>query len=263
MRVLLKSGEIFEEQNMSEVELTEWFKSNSDEEGNVQSDIVLFEEIAIKANADGSFDWLMSNMDLDRDLEKIDPSGWDLKNFKKNPVILWSHDYYRPAIGKAKSTRVKDANLIGKIQFSSREVDPFASMIEGKVREGILSAGSVGFKALKIEYIEDEKDPTRLIMRKQELYEFSIVNVPALPAAMVQEGEDGKGENDMSKITALEGRVTELEKQSKSYVRTLLQDVGREPSKPKGRETIDLEKMFDDKEPDETKNLMEVLNGST
>ena len=52
-----------------------------------------------------TFHWVMSTFDTDRDFEKVDQAGWDLKNYLANPVVLWSHDYSIPAIGVAKNVK--------------------------------------------------------------------------------------------------------------------------------------------------------------
>jgi hypothetical protein len=52
------------------------------------------------------------------------------------------------------------------------------------VKSGFLNAGSVGGIPLKIELVEDKKDPTWAIFREMELIEFSICNVPANPFAL-------------------------------------------------------------------------------
>lgn len=180
MQLMIKSdtGEL-EYQEMPKTELVEWFRQNTDEEGNVKRVIVVFQDAMFKVTEDGAITWVLSDYSVDRDLERMDPTGWDLKNYKKNPVVLWSHDFMRPAIAKIESLRVKDEQLVGRVRFSSKEIDPFAGMIEGKVREGIIRAGSVGFISRKIEILDDPKAPETLIHRKQELYEFSIVNIPS------------------------------------------------------------------------------------
>ncbi len=196
MQLMIKSdtGE-FEHQQMPETDLVEWFKQNVDEEGNVKTEIIIFRDAMFKVTEDGAISWVLSDYSVDRDLERMDPTGWDLKNYKQNPVVLWSHDFTRPAIAKIESIRVKNEQLIGQVRFSSKEVDPFAAMIEGKVREGIIRAGSVGFISRKIEILDDPKATETLIHRKQELYEFSIVNIPSNINATAQRSaapEEGK-----------------------------------------------------------------------
>ena len=51
----------------------------------------------------------MSTNDLDRDFEKIDQKGWQLENYKVNPIVLWSHDRKIPAIGYAENVKADGA----------------------------------------------------------------------------------------------------------------------------------------------------------
>lgn len=130
-----------------------------------------------------SFHWIMSTFDTDRDFEKIDPSGWNLKNYLSNPVILWSHDYSIPAIGYAENLKA-DTVLEGDICFNDREYDEFGWSIGQRVKAGALRCGSVGFRVDEVEFVEGQKRECDLIYRKQELLEFSICCVPANPFAL-------------------------------------------------------------------------------
>lgn len=196
--IFVKSDGAYKEMKLTLEDCVKWFRDHSDEEGNVTEDVKMYDDCLIKANTDG-IGWVMSDETLDRDMERFDTSGWELKEYRKNPVVLWAHDQKKPAIGKVINPRAKDGQLKGQIQFSSEDVDPFAHMIHMKVKEGIISAGSVGYKPLKIELVEDEKDPCRLIYRKQELREFSICNIPANPNALSQDQKEE--EEEAEKIT--------------------------------------------------------------
>jgi HK97 family phage prohead protease len=114
----------------------------------------------------------------------------------KNPVIEWSHRYDIPAIGRAESLSVDDKGLHGVIVFNSKEYDPFGWSIGERVKNGVIRAGSVGFRVLEIEIPskEDSQDGTTLIFRKQELLEFSICNVPANPFALAKSIEETETE---------------------------------------------------------------------
>ena len=188
--VMIKQADGYQPELMEKRELHEWFQQHTDKDGNVQDEIIVYQGARVKKIGD-DIPWVMSDYSVDRDNERIDPIGWDLKSFKKNPILLWSHDYTRPAIGKVLSPRVKDGKLIGKVVFSKADTDPFAGMIEGKVREGILTTGSVGFASNKVEMVEDKDEDAYLIHRKQELREFSIVNIPSNINAQPQT-RDGK-----------------------------------------------------------------------
>ena len=132
--------------------------------------------------------WTLSTFDLDRFGERIDPYGWELKQYQANPIIEWAHLFYIPAIGKMENLRVDNDGLHGSVVFNDKEYDQFGWSIGERVKAKVIRAGSVGFRVLEIE-IPDRKtaeDGTSLIFRKQELLEFSICNVPANPYALAK-----------------------------------------------------------------------------
>jgi HK97 family phage prohead protease len=259
-RMLNADGEELLEHDWGKEELEEWFKNHTDEKGFVQQDIVLFAESEIKA-ADNTYEWVMSDYTLDRDGERIDPDGWDLKAFKKNPVLLWAHNHYKPAIGKVSSPRVKDGQLTGKVTFDS-DNDEFARLIEGKVKGGILNTGSVGFRSIQVEMPDQKaKEEAWLIHRKQELFEFSICNVPSNPAASRRSVElkevelETEPPRDFMRdyvdainidMAELEDRIERLEECEKA--RNIYSDIFKdrdETSPEEDHETSDLSKFFD------------------
>ena len=147
--------------------------------GIVQPQVEVFKSIDVQKD---SFHWVMSTFDTDRDFEKVDPKGWNLKNYLANPVILWSHDYSIPAIGYAENVKA-DTVLEGDIVFNSKEFDEFGWSIGERVKAGALRCGSVGFIAEEVEFLEAKDRNCDLIFRKQELLEFSICCVPENPFA--------------------------------------------------------------------------------
>lgn len=189
MDIYLKSDSGYVKKELTQEDYLEWFKSNTNEKGDVTEDCLLYKDADLKINTDKSVTFVMSDDSLDRDFERFDTAGWDLKKYKKNPVLLWSHDRSIPAIGKMEKVRVKDNRLLGNPVFDPN--DELAIKLAGKVQTGIIKSGSVGFFPSKIEFNDDEKDPCRLTYLKQELREFSICNVPANPNALVLD-EPGK-----------------------------------------------------------------------
>lgn len=135
-----------------------------------------------------NFPWIFSSFDNDRFDERVDPAGWELSAYAENPVVLWAHNHGIPAIGFAEGV-TKGENLAGTIRFNAKEYDPFGWSIGERVRNGVIRAGSVGFRVLEVEFVDHRKSPDEvcdLIFRKQELLEFSICNVPANPFALQQ-----------------------------------------------------------------------------
>lgn len=140
----------------------------------------------------------------DRQGDEIPLKGWDFKSYRKNPVVLWAHDYGTPPIGKvtkitSESVKDKDA-IVFDVKFAET---PFAEEIRSLVHGGFLSATSVGFRSLKSQWIEEDEE-TREERRKQEpdampgreflkkeLLELSIVPVPANAEALRVKAMDG------------------------------------------------------------------------
>ncbi len=187
----------FEQKDLCPSDFYEWFKKRTNSEGRVEPNVMIYEDCQIKTSQQGML-WTLSDDTLDRDSERFDTAGWKLEAFKLNPVVLWGHDDSRPAIGSVLNPIVVGNRLEGRIVFSTKEIDPFAWMVEQKIKAGTIRAGSVGFKPLKIELIEDDKDPCKLIYKEQELREFSICNVPANPMAVHQPGK--QSEHYFSKV---------------------------------------------------------------
>lgn len=122
---------------------------------------------------------VFSDNTTDRVGEIIDPQGWDLKNFQRNPVLLWAHDTGLdasiPAIGTVENLQVNGNKLVGTPVFDLD--DPFAKLVHDKFKKGILRAFSVGFMP---------KNKSGNVFTESELLEISAVNVPANANALTQ-----------------------------------------------------------------------------
>lgn len=186
MELFFKTATGWEDKTLTLTECVKWFKDHTDKDGNVEDEVLIFKDVKLGFETDKSIGWTLSDESIDRDKERFDTSGWNLKEFKKNPVLQWSHDSTIPAIGKVINPKIKEERLVGKIEFDA--TDAFAQKIERKVRAGYISAGSVGFFPTQVELPDDDKG-LDLIYRKQELREFSICNVPANPNALAEPPE--------------------------------------------------------------------------
>ena len=99
-------------------------------DGKPETDTALFVPIALsfakdKADGAGGIDWTFSTFDVDRFSERVDPQGWDITHYKKNPVVQWAHRSDIPAIGRADNLFVDDGGLHGSIVFNSKDYDAF------------------------------------------------------------------------------------------------------------------------------------------
>lgn len=135
----------------------------------------IFIKALIERKANGGYSVLASTSTIDRQGDSIDQSGWDLKNFQVNPVMLWAHDYSAPPVAKATNVTVTKAGLVLDYEFAPAEANPFAQQVKALVDGGFLNAVSVGFMPL-------ERNGNSIT--KMELLEVSFVPVPANPQAL-------------------------------------------------------------------------------
>ena len=136
----------------------------------------------IREVAADTFEYVLSDATPDRLGDVIEQSGWQLGNFRKNPVALFGHDTSF-IVGNWKNVRVVEGELRGELSLLPPTSDRLRE-IDAAVKAGVLKAVSVGFKPIKVEPL-DEEDPfagARFI--KQELIEASLVAVGANPNAL-------------------------------------------------------------------------------
>jgi HK97 family phage prohead protease len=98
---------------------------------------------------------------------------FDLRNFRKNPVILNSHNSWdaTEVVGMASKIGISKGNLAGEITFAVEE-NPKAKIIYQLYKGGFLNAFSIGF--IPKEFSSDYKS-----ILSSELLEISCVSVPA------------------------------------------------------------------------------------
>ncbi len=122
---------------------------------------------------------MASTSDFDRAGDSISPDAWTksngLNNFKKNPIILFNHDYDRP-IGRATGLDVTDKGLELEAKISKSAPAGVCDL----VKDGVLGAFSVGFRVKDADYIEETDG---LMIKDAELFEVSVVSVPCNQAA--------------------------------------------------------------------------------
>jgi HK97 family phage prohead protease len=126
--------------------------------------------------------FVMSTPEVDRHGEVIDQKGWDFSKFLLNPVVLWGHDQSIPAVGKVVGIENVNGNTEGIVQFAVKE-NPEAKVLFELYAEGYMSAVSVGFMNNKWMY-DEENDLLTLL--ENELFELSLVNVPANASALAK-----------------------------------------------------------------------------
>jgi HK97 family phage prohead protease len=115
-----------------------------------------------------------STNDRDRSGDIITTDAWKnpkaLKDYLKNPIVLAFHDMSRP-IGKTIGHEVDEQGL----KITAR-ISKAAGNISQLIKEGIVSAFSVGFMIKDADFNNDTGD---FIIKEVELFEVSVVSIPS------------------------------------------------------------------------------------
>jgi HK97 family phage major capsid protein/HK97 family phage prohead protease len=137
-------------------------------------------KVTVARAADDDLEFILSDDTKDRYGDVVNPKGWQLANFTKNPIALFNHNSNFP-IGKWQDVRVEGGKLVGKLKLAARGTSERIDELISLVEQGILRAVSVGFSPIDREPLSDKSG---ILFKKQELLETSLVSVPANPSAV-------------------------------------------------------------------------------
>lgn len=145
-----------------------------------------------KENREVTF--IISTDAKDRHRTVLNQDGWHLDNFNRNPVVGYQHNLHGSFLfdpnpdmvlgpGRAWTEKIDGKTvLMGAVRFEPQEINPLAEKIYQKIQFGSLRATSVGFMEVgEGRYV---KETDAYYFAGQELYEFSIVNIPSNPEAV-------------------------------------------------------------------------------
>lgn len=114
---------------------------------------------------------------LDRHRDRVRPDALKTENYLKNPVLLWNHNDWEPAIGTCRVFQEGDEWFM---EPSFDGIGELSKDVAAKVAAGTLRTCSIRFRFLKYAYNEDGG----LDYEEVELLEVSITNIPANPEAV-------------------------------------------------------------------------------
>ncbi|MFT9385534.1 HK97 family phage prohead protease [Acetobacter sp.] len=172
----------------------------------IRKDIVSAVE---KGPTDRTLRYTISTEIPDREGDVVSVDGWDLTNFRKNPVVLWAHNQDKFPIGRCIEIGVEDGALKATVEFAPADIPHAGDHAEAAFRlssEGFLPGTSVGFRPLDYDISNERaKDDSFFLpmdFKRQELLEFSLVSVPCNPDALLEEDpENGPGSAPQPSIT--------------------------------------------------------------
>lgn len=148
----------------------------------------MYTKAQIQEKDNETFTAIASSEAEDRHGEVVEVKGWDLKNFKNNPILLFMHDHMKP-IGKATRIWVDKSGAKPLLKFKGMISDAteYGRAAKQLMAEDILKTFSVGFRPLEMEGNR---------IQKSELFEISLVSVPANPEARLLAAKSLEGFDD-------------------------------------------------------------------
>lgn len=140
---------------------------------------------------------VISSARLDRGGRYIEQSGWQLKEYRANNVVLGDHDYgIASIIGNGHDVGVVKDELMATTEFGPEGLGPLAFRL---VQSGMAKAWSVGWQGVKGHPISQGVADACAVCEdlagktdwgyhyvKQALLEYSLVAVPANPDAVMR-----------------------------------------------------------------------------
>lgn len=130
-----------------------------------------------RAPSDSPLEFIFSDGSVDAYGDVIDPAGWDLSDFVRNPICLLGHDPNFP-VGKWSRVRVEGKALRGHLTMAPAGTSARIDEVRKLIDADILKSCSVGFVPLQAEPLPgSKKGGVRYI--RQLLREVSLVSLPA------------------------------------------------------------------------------------
>lgn len=147
-------------------------------------------EVVPVADTNNVFKFIITTNNTDRYGDIVEPAGMDSTAFMENPVFLFNHISGADLmpIGKCLSLTPTDTGIVGETKIHNlTDLSKDALLL---VQNGYLSAVSIGFMPTEWETMPMEAgmwcEPRRYT--KWSLLEYSLVNIPANPYALITNG---------------------------------------------------------------------------
>ena len=155
-----------------------------------------------EGNESRTFQFIISTETRDRHGTIIKMDAWKLDNYNSNPVVAYMHQTDKGFFSSTDANPdtilgpgrafVENGQLIGEVTFEDFDTNPLADKIMKKIISGSLRATSVGFRYNDGHWgdIEKGEDSGTFYYTDVDLLEFSIVNIPSNPDAVMRSYND-------------------------------------------------------------------------
>jgi len=129
----------------------------------------------------------------DRTGDIVMTAGINLKDYAKNPIVLWAHDHQGLPVAKAVEFGIVAGKLEMIFEFATKEIYEFADTVYKLVKGGFLKGVSIGARVKEAEWITDAATGDIIGRRflALDLLEVSIVPIPADSKALITAVKSG------------------------------------------------------------------------
>lgn len=183
-----------------DIGLPKWAKKALEERGLKENEVEVYrkgispEDTKINKGERSTVDYITTKV-VDRDGDIVVPKGAVLDHYRKNPVVLFAHNYSQLPIGKSLWIKADEKGLIAKTQYAKHQK---AEEVYQYRKDGFPMAKSIGFIPLSVIHREDFADADLKSMDLTEddikgadriypewlMLEYSDVPVPSNPEAL-------------------------------------------------------------------------------
>jgi len=220
---------------------------------------IVCDQKSVKEITDGEtkayeIEWYASTKDKDRMNDVVEPTAFEetLKQYMTNPIVLLQHDMDKP-IGT-----VTEASIDEKGLFIKAKITEDTDGVFSKLKNGVLRTFSIGYSVKDYETIENVDSEGNYsytnIIKMLELFEISLVSVPANPFALVKSFDSCfKAEEEIeTKEENVEETPVENETESEtSEVEEESQENVQEEEKTEENENAEASEKVEDEEKEE------------
>ena len=172
--------------------------------GSVEVMETVIAQVEPDASNDRRMTFTVATAQTNRNGWKLNPQGWHLENYAKNPVMLWTHNdgggwmdsgSHGLPFAKAERTWVEGDFLKVKCLWVDKgditgEAGELCESVLRLYRKAYLNAVSAGWIPLEWEFVEVEGG-WEIMCKEQELVEISFVPIPAEPNALREAASAG------------------------------------------------------------------------
>jgi HK97 family phage prohead protease len=184
---------------------------------------VIYREMEVRAAGgnelnEREFEFLASDETPDSYGDIVRVAGWELKRFKRNPIILFNHKSDVPVGHSPKTFIDEDRNaLVSRIKLADEGTSDFIDTLYKLMKQRIVRAVSVGFRPTKdVEILRDKEGAfLGLEFNGQELLEVSIVSIPANPNSLSLAKSWGAKESTLQRVVEQDAVVQNALRQRK------------------------------------------------